>query len=289
MKDTIIESSLIRKLERLQLNTNIVLNKGYTGGRKSNAKGSSVEFSDFREYAPGDDFRKIDWNAYGRFEKLFIKLFMEERQSTINIFLDTTKSMDFGNPKKSLISKQLALVFGYISTVNLDRVHIHCSNNNKIDTLENLSGKNSLYKIIDYLGNIKFEETNDLLKVVKSNTYKKGISIIISDLFTDSLEEIVKYLAYMNQSVIILHTLSREELSPEYIGDVRLIDSETNEEKDVYISSNTIDSYEETLKRFIGNIKEICRKYGCYYSLLSNQISIEEVVFDNLVKAGILR
>ena len=110
MEQKLIDSNLLKKLESLKLNTTITLNQGYGGGRKSKSKGSSVEFSDFREYVPGDDFRKIDWNAYGRFKKLFIKLFMEESEANINIFIDTSKSMDFGNPKKATLAKRAVLM-----------------------------------------------------------------------------------------------------------------------------------------------------------------------------------
>lgn len=289
MEQKLIDSNLFRKLESLKLNTNITLNQGYDGGRKSKSKGSSVEFSDYREYVVGDDFKKIDWNAYGRFHKLFIKLFMEEREANINIFIDTSKSMDFGNPKKSMLAKQLALVFGYLSLANMDRVNIYSYKNNKLDMLEQLNGKNNVHKLASYIDSLVFDNSDDFFQYIKKRAYKRGISIIISDLFSENFYDSVKYLTYMNQNIVILNILSVEELKPVYRGDIRLIDSETEEGKDIFISESVLKSYEKALNNFIINNREICRKFSCQYTMISNELSIESIVFDNLTKAGILR
>ncbi|MFA5522851.1 MAG: DUF58 domain-containing protein [Tissierellales bacterium] len=289
MEQKLIDSGLLRKLESLKLNTTVALNQGYGGGRKSKSKGSSVEFSDFREYVPGDDFRKIDWNAYGRFQKLFIKLFMEEREANINIFIDTSKSMDFGSPKKSTLAKQLALILGYLSLANMDRVNIYTHGNNKLESLEQLNGKNNLHRLASYLDNIVFDEIEDFFQHIKTRAYKRGITIIISDLFSDDFQEAIKYLAFMNQSIVVLNLLSIEETNPIYSGDIRLIDSETEEGKDISMTQSVLNSYERTLKNFINRNKEICRKFSCQYTLISNELSIESIVFDNLTNVGILR
>ena len=83
---------------------NARMSYGMSGGRKSSAKGSSVEFSDYREYIPGDDIRRIDWSAYGRLDRLYIKQFMEEKEGVFQIFVDASKSMAFGEPPKTILS-----------------------------------------------------------------------------------------------------------------------------------------------------------------------------------------
>jgi len=118
----LFDSEFLKKIQQLVITSKIVLSDGAGGNRKSRSKGSSIEFSDYREYSLGDDFRRIDWNAYGRFEKLFIKLFMEEREAHVHIFLDTSKSMDWGEPNKSFASRRLAAELSYISPSNYDKV-----------------------------------------------------------------------------------------------------------------------------------------------------------------------
>lgn len=289
MSNNIINSEFLKKLERLKLNSKIILNKGYNGARKSKSKGSSVEFSDYREYAVGDDFRKIDWNAYARFEKLFIKLFMEEREALVNLFLDTSSSMDFGEPKKSLIGQQLALSIGYLSLTNMDRVNLYSHNSSGLKDLGYINGKNTFSRLVNYVDGLNFNNNEDLFNHISKRPFKRGISIIISDLFTDNLEKTIKYLSYMNQSIVLVHILSKEEIKPEASGDMRFIDSESAEAKDVSISPAALRAYDSAFNEYIKDIKEICRKYGCLYTLISNEISIESIVFDNLIKAGILR
>lgn len=288
MSQNLIDSHLIKKLERLSLNSNLVLDKGFMGGRKSNAKGSSVEFSDFREYTEGDDFRKIDWNAYARFEKLFIKLFTEEREATVNIFLDSSRSMDFGQPKKSFTASQIAASISYVSLLNMDKVSVYTSKNKKLDFIENINGKNLFRRLLKYIEDTDFNETEDILDLINKRPFKKGISIIISDLFSDNFNKTIKYLSYMNQNIIVIHILSKEELRPQFTGDIRFIDSETQIAKDVSITPETSAAYQNTLDSFLADIKETCSKYGAFYTLVTNS-DIEEIIFNNLVNTGILR
>lgn len=289
MENKIIDHILLKKLERFKLNTNILQSQGYNGGRKSNAKGSSMEFSDYKEYALGDDFRKIDWNAYGRFQKLYVKVFEEERQAKVNIFLDTSCSMDFGNPKKSFIAKRIAAALSYISLSHLDAVKIYSNGDHELTDTGYFNGKNVFGQLLKHIENASALSKNDLFQLIKKRNYKKGITIIVSDLYSEDVEEAIKYLAYMNQTVIVLHVLSKDELEPDLKGDLRFIDSETEEEKDLSITNSVLKAYEKTLKNFIVKNKESCRKYGGKYILLSNELSIEEMLFDRLVKHGILR
>lgn len=285
-----IDKSFLSKLNRLKLNYNLSINKGYSGGRKSKAKGSSSEFSDFREYIHGDDFRKIDWNAYGRFEKLYIKEFMEEREILVNIFLDNSRSMDFGEPKKSLLLKNIAMAFSYISLNNLDRINLfYQEGEDGLKESGYLSGKNSLSKVMGILDTLEFQSKTDMFTFINKRPYKPGISIIISDLFSDQFQDAVKYLTYMNQKIVVVHLLDKKELKPDFIGDLSLIDSETLIDNDISISSAILNSYEKTLQSFIKNIKESTKKYGSVYSLISNEFSIDEIIFEKLIRAGILR
>ena len=96
MEEVLFDGEFFARLHTLRMSNKMKLTSGMSGGRKSSAKGNSVEFSDFREYMLGDDIRKIDWNAYGRMNRLFIKLFQEEKEGLFRIFLDGSKSMDYG-------------------------------------------------------------------------------------------------------------------------------------------------------------------------------------------------
>lgn len=291
MQDKIFDSDFFKKLQNISLNVSMLMKEGAAGGRKSKSKGSSVEFSDFREYTIGDDFRRIDWNAYGRFDKLFVKLFMEEREAFVNIFIDSSKSMDYGEAKKSTMALKISAVLSYLSLNNLDRVCINGLQDSNLQNSATYMGRNTFNRCIEYLVKIDFKGTTNIeASIKKKNLHSRGVSIIISDFFTKSkLEELIKYLIYKKQEVIIIHILSEEELNPELQGQVRLIDSETNEAKDVVVTSQLLKQYDAHLKEFINNIKEFSKKVGASYILISSEEEIEKVVFENLVKLDVIR
>lgn len=290
MSEKLFDVEFYKKLENIALNVRKAVSGGASGGRKSKAKGSSVEFSDYREYALGDDFRRIDWNAYGRFNKLFVKLFMEEREALINIFIDSSKSMDFGKNKKSELALKLAAVISFLSLNNLDRVCINNMKDSSLDQSSAVTGKVMFQKCISYLENIEFEDSTNINDCIKKKDLKgSGISIIISDFFDeDGIEAGIKYLLYKKQQVILVHILSEEELNPEMDGKLRLIDSETGQNKDIEVTPAILNKYEKELNSFINNLKEFSRKMGISYLQVCSSEAVEKIIFEDFVKQGII-
>lgn len=288
MEEKIFDSEFLKKLQTISLSAKIAMNEGAGGSRKSKAKGSSVEFSDYREYAIGDDFRRIDWNAYGRFDKLFVKLFMEEREALVNIFIDSSKSMDFGEPKKSITALRLASIFSFLSLNNMDRVCINSIKGNFLNQQPTLTGKAMFNRCISLLQDIDFSGTVDInISIKKKELHSRGICIIISDFFSESgIEEAVKYLKYKNQEVILVQILSEEELMPELQGQLRLVDSETLVERSVAVTSSILKEYNKRLNMFLGNIKAVSSKFGASYVQICSKDSIEKVIFEDLARAG---
>ena len=175
-------------------------------------------FSDYREYTSGDDFRRVDWNAYGRFEKLFIKLFMEEREAPVTVFLDVSKSMDWGEPNKSIASRRLAAALGYLSLSDFDRVSLFCVDEGIQAMHRDVRGKNFFYRLTGLLENARYSGKSNMQKAVESAhmAANRGITILISDFFTQgSFNELIKYCKYKKQEVYVCHILSPQELDPD--------------------------------------------------------------------------
>src|SRR5512136_1765889 len=105
---TLLSPSFLYTLDRLTLVSRRLRTGTFKGERRSPRRGGSVEFADYREYAPGDDFRQIDWNAYARLERLFLRLFVEEEDATVHIILDASQSMDWGEPQKWNYAQRVA-------------------------------------------------------------------------------------------------------------------------------------------------------------------------------------
>lgn len=291
MGNGIFEPEFLKRLERLSLNMEKLIAAGSGGLRKSRAKGSSVEFSDFREYSYGDDLRRVDWNAYGRFEKLYVKLFMEEREAMVNIFLDCSKSMDFGTPKKSIMGIQIAAAIGFLALNNMDRLCINLLKDDTLFSSNVLGGRGQFDICAGILDNIQFEGTTNMDKAIKLKRLGgRGLSLIISDFFTQgSIEDLMKYLMFYKQDIVLLHILSPQELNPELQGQVRLKDSETGEMVDVDLTSSIYDKYKQTLNNFKFSLKEMTKKYGGAYVTVSSNDSLEKILFEDMITTQIIK
>lgn len=293
MAERIFNEDFFSKLNKINLNINLKLSSGTQGGRKSKAKGVSVEFSDYREYMHGDDFRRIDWNAYGRFDKFFIKVFMEEREGIFNFFLDTSKSMDYGKENKKNMALKIVAALSYVALNNLDRVNINLLDSGNIQVLKEVSGSRAFQRIIKDLENISFDGTTSLTQSIRKRPIKnKGVSIVVSD-FLDNLglkdlEEALKYLAFKKQEIILIQVLALEEIKPELNGEITLIDSETNENIKISLTPNLIKEYEKTLYSYKKSIENLVKKYNGKFISVNSSMEIEEVILGELSKKRVL-
>lgn len=291
MNGRIFDTEFLKKLDSIAINVRMLMSEGGGGNRKSRSKGSSVEFSDFREYTAGDDFRRIDWNAYGRFDKLFVKLFMEEQEAMINIFVDASKSMDFGSPKKSELAVRLAGVMSFLALNNLDRVCLNSITKDAFKQSTAVTGRSMFDRCIGFLEGMHFSGETDLNAAIKKKDIRsRGMSILISDFFTPGgIEEAVKYLLYKKQDVFLIHILSPEELNPDMEGQVRLLDAESGKAMDVAVTPILLKQYHAKLNEFSNSIREFCSRMGASYIQVSSADSIEKIVFEQFTGAGVIR
>ena len=277
----LFDSLFLHKIQQLALNARFSPDGILAGNRKSRSKGSSVEFSDYSEYIPGDDFRRLDWNAYGRFEKLFVKLFMEEREAPVTLFLDVSKSMDWGEPNKSIASRRLAAALAYISLTNFDRVSMVCADDDIQQLCRDIRGKNSFHRVTEILENVIYTGESDIQKAAESCRILsgRGITVLISDLFTrGSLDDLLRFLVYNKQTIYVCHLLSPQELHPAVNESVRLVDSETGKTLDITVSPSLLNSYEKALLNFRNQIEQACTKWGAYYFRFSSEMAVEAMV-----------
>jgi uncharacterized protein (DUF58 family) len=277
----LFDNKFLQKIEQLILTARFSMDGTSAGNRKSRSKGSSVEFSDYREYAPGDDFRRIDWNAYGRFEKLFIKLFMEEREAPVAIYLDVSKSMDWGEPNKNIASRRLAAALAYISLANFDRVSIACIDDGIQKMCRDARGKNFFHRLTELLENIQYTGKSNLQKAVEGSRMMsgRGITVVISDFFSaGSFDELLKYLIYNKQAVYVCHILSPQEMHPDVSESIRLVDSETGEKMDITVTPSLLNSYNKALEKFKSDMRRCCVKWGAHYFNFSSDLAVEEMI-----------
>ena len=263
------------------------------GERKSKRRGSSVEFADHRQYSVGDDLRHIDWNVYGRLDKLFLKLFLEEEDLHFYTLLDTSLSMDFGEPTKLHYGKQVAAALAFIGLVNHDRVMLDTFSSNLDAGMSSIRGRSQMYRIVGYLDKLAANGASDLTAAVKSFAIKhsgKGVVVIISD-FLDKrgYEPALRYLLARNMDIYAVHVLSHEEVNPELVGDLRLVDAEDDDIAEITVSAPLLRRYKANLNAFVGGLKDWCTKRGITYIFTTNQNPFDKLILNYLRERGLVR
>lgn len=265
-----------------------------TGNRKSVQKGASTEFSDFREYMPGDDLRRIDWNAYGRLDRLYIKEYMEEKEAVVSVLLDTSASMAYGTKKKSDLACTLAAAMAYMSLNNMDRVILYDMQEMNLPFVAK-GGKKSIPLLTDWLGKRSFDGTVDVADAVRRLPVKgPGVTVIISDFLQDTfLEEssdtimkLLRFLDYRKQKAVLLHVLAGEELSvesyEELTGTRNLIDMEDKSTLRLTLDAASIKVYEKALHGFLSVFQRECARVGAFHAVCSTETDIYQLIFDDL-------
>lgn len=290
MAEQIFNQDFFNKLNNLAIAMNARMSYGMSGGRKSSTKGSSVEFSDYREYIPGDDIRRIDWSAYGRLDRLYIKRFMEEKEGVFQIFVDSSESMSFGEPKKSVQALRLAGALAYLVLNNLDRVYVSHMQEGSLHQGKGLAGKQAFRQIMQELEQMEFHGGTDLNRAILARQYPgSGVSIIISDFLDEKgIEPALKYLRYKKQQIILIQILARQELEIEGEGVVNLLDMETGEEVRLTLNRNTVEQYEAALKRLQAHIQELAKKYEASYIQMAADEPIDRFLFDTVCNQGMI-
>ncbi|MBN2583018.1 MAG: DUF58 domain-containing protein [Planctomycetes bacterium] len=311
------DSAFLRKLEAMAVFSRKAFAGRLRGEQRSNKHGSSVEFADFRPYSQGDDFRRIDWNAYARFEDLFIKLFTEEEDLFVYLLVDRSTSMRFGKPTTKFdLARRLAAAVAYIALSNLDRVTVQAMSCEGETTPDPLSvgsetetgepagrpaedhlaftrGKGSIFTVFDFLRRLRPQGRTDLGRSVREflmHHRHKGVALVISDFLSpDGYADALKQLGFAGFQPMVIQVLAREELEPDLSGDFRLVDSETGQPVDISTTRRMMDGYRERVQRFTGDLEQFCKRQNIAHLMTTSDTAAEDLVLHTLRRAGIVK
>ena len=298
MKKGLLNDAFFSRLETMSLNLRSNLT-GYFGGKHLvTTYGQTVEFADFREYQLGDDIRRIDWNLFSRFERYFLRLFTDERQMNVQIFLDCSASMGKDNKTKGAYSVAAAAALGFLAVQNMDKVTFQLMKGERSENpFGTLVGKNSFFRAIGELENVEFDGETDIEACVNSCpevTSNNGLSVIISDFFTESnWKKAVDYLQYKKRQILLIQVMTPDEADPYYDGRVNLIDSESVDISDVKnmkikITRGMLRAYAEAMRDFKKELSDYCTKREAGFITIRTDEAIERVLFGDLLKKGIM-
>ena len=287
-----LDTGFYDTLSRLRLRMSHRSSLNVSGSRKSVRKGNSTEFSDFREYMPGDDLRRLDWNAYARLDKLYIREYMEEKEAAVSVLIDTSASMDYGVKSKADLAVDLTAAVSFLALNNTDRVLLY-DMKEMGRPLAVGGGRKAFEKVLHWLENREFSGEVDMVSAArKMRCPGAGVTVVISDfLHPDMLEEraenpgyekLLQYLNYCKQLPVILHTMAAEELHVTLEGALNLIDAETKEKLRLVVDARALDNYERELKRFTERLKKGCACGRGVYVLCDAGKDRRQLVFQDL-------
>ena len=289
----LLDPQFLTRLEQLELVSRKIFQGRMKGERRSKRKGQSVEFADYRNYVVGDDLRFLDWNLYARLDRLFLRLFMEEEDLHFYVLIDNSLSMDFGTPSKLHYAKQVAAALGFIGLVNLDRVVVEAFNERLTQTMPAIRGRRSLWRLLDFLQKIEPAGPSDLKQALTTFSLKcsgKGIVVLLSDLMDKGgYEDALRYLVARQLDIYVIQVLSKEEIEPDVVGDLKLTDIEDGDVAVITVSGPLLKRYKQNLAAYRTALHEFCARRGVTYLFTSNQVPFDRLVLTYLRQRGLVR
>lgn len=300
------DEAFLRRLERLALALERPPTAGIAGDHRSRRRSDSPEFADYRTYSPGDDFRRIDWKAYGRLGALYYR--QGEAQDELNVYLllDASLSMDWGEPNKFDYARQLAAAIGYLALARLDAVSAATLDGHAA-ALPLLRGKAQAGRLFNYLEGLAPAEPTGRDAVALRESLRgwrrgasRGVVMLLTDGWfpEDGAVEVqaaegpgtaaLGELASAGYLPVLLHLLSPQELAPQLAGDLELVDRESGETVPASFAPETLARYAERLDNWCRALERYCSLRRINYVRLSTGLPLEEAVLGELRRRGLL-
>lgn len=316
--------ALMAALDRVDLRSRKLFAGKMAGERRSKQRGRGVEFADYREYAPGDDLRFIDWNVFARLDRMFIKMFQEEQDLALHVALDASPSMDAGAPPggpsagttKLLFAQRLAMALVYVGLVNRNRVSVSIFGAGPVRRFPETRGRHNVQRAARFI----IEETrpteahtggvpdfNESLRSIASMRRGKGVMVLISDfLVREGYEAGLNALAAgLGREAgagdafdtYCVQALSPGEIDPAsegsgaesgVVGDVRLTDVETGEGREVTVSAALLRQYRANLERYLGALSSFCAARAMTHVVVRSDADVDDVLLNTLRRRGLL-
>ncbi len=294
MAKYVIHDEFLQQIERLQMLIKNNIAGQFGGNRKSKTFGSSCEFADYRDYIPGDDIMRIDWNAYARFEKLYQKLYYDERQMHTRIYIDASRSMEHGKGEKAEQALRISATLAYMSVCEMDKASVYVIRDKQLhEVFTGIVGKDAFFSAVAKLNEVEFSGDSYISDaVIPSNVGRgDGLSVIISDFLTDNnFEDAINHLADKKRDILCMQILSREEVKPLLRGKMLLFDSESSSR--TYkrnIDREIAQAYKKALEYTINRIKKHCVSRGAEYMFVEAEASMGDLFFEKMVNVGVLK
>ncbi len=286
-----LNADLLRRLEQLQLIARRWAKSSLRGERRSRARGYSVEFADYRNYVAGDDLRYLDWSLYGRLDRLFLRLYEEERELPVAVFLDASESMTFGEPAKFLFARQIAAAVCHVALCGSDRVTVRVFPERRENealklSLRHVRGRQSSLRLLANLSALSaggLSDFNDDLRRGALEAGHAGMAVVLSDFLCHTgYEAGIKALMARGYQVLAVQVLSLEEINPSSFGDLKFVDAETGAVQEVTFGKYRLSRYQASATAYIERLAGFCRRRGVGFWSVSSASSLEDLLLKQL-------
>jgi len=261
------------------------------GEQRSPAVGGGIEFADYREYLPGDDPRAVDWAVYRRLGKLLVRICAEERELTLMILLDASRSMDHGEPGKLGHARRLACILAGIAIGGGNRAGLCSLGPGLIEALRPERGKASLEGFEGACARLlplaEFRPAEALDGFV-ARYGRRCVAVLISDLMFPEWPQVLGALAASGCEAQVLQVLSRDELDPAVRGETTFVDAETMREAPIHADAATLMRYANELEGFLGSVRRTCGGLGLGWALAPTDGDVARLFRDELCEGGFL-
>ena len=298
---TLLDAAFARRLERLTLVSRKRLVGQGQGDRRSLRKGSSLEFADYRHYVEGDDPVRVDWNIFSRTDTLFVRLYEEEEVLNVHLLVDASRSMDWGEPSKLRYARRVAAALGYVALNASNRLYVWplSATASSYGPAWGRARAGAMLSFMDDFRSLQLStpvvfgtppNPPDLDQSLVTFTNRGGgLVVLISDLLSPTWEKALTRLGSRPGDVVVLHTLSPQELRPALGGDVRLIDRESGAAVSVTLNNDAVRLYGQRLADWRRTIESFCARHGMGYVPIDTGTPLESLVFDVLRRRSVVR
>jgi uncharacterized protein (DUF58 family) len=289
----LFSEEFLRQLEHLSMLTRGPVAGHLRGHHRSRRTGVGMIFTDYRPYSVGDDTRNLDWGTFLRLDRLILRLFEEEADLPVYIFLDASRSMDFGSPSKFDVARRFAAALSYIGLINHDRVSIVAFADGVVEEMPARRGKNQVWRSLHFLERVRPQGGTSLQAAFRAffgGKRTRGLVIVISDfLDREGYEQSFQVIRQFRHDVFALHITSPEEADPAPGEEVLLVDSEVGGATQLRVTPEVARAYRETFQAYCAEIESFCRTHGWGYLRTLTNAPFEELMLKAMREQGLLR
>ncbi|UCF09978.1 MAG: DUF58 domain-containing protein [Candidatus Bipolaricaulota bacterium] len=293
MTEALIDTEFLERLANLRFIVRGRWKGRLSGVHASRRAGVSLEFADYREYCPGDDLRYVDWNIYGRLDRVLVKSFVHEVDLPVTLLVDCSASMSLGQPSKLRYAGRLCAALSYLGLNGLERVGVYPFAERLLPGIPPRHGMRQMGHVLRLLQGLSAERPtamDEALAQYVAHSHESGLVFVIGDLLTDrGYEEGISRLRVRGDRVVVVQLLAREELDPALEGSVRITEAESAQHLELDIGRRTLAQYRQRLDAELSRLESFLAGLQIPYFLVPTDAPLEELLYRRFRAQGVLQ